>query len=135
MTTPQHTKPARLYRSRDDRVIAGIGGGIARHLGVDPVLVRLAIVALAIVAGSGVLAYLIAWVIIPEEPRTGDASSETAPAPPIASGKARMIVGAVLVVVGLGLLAEWAVPWLDDLFWPLVVIASGVGLLYYGARR
>lgn len=59
----------RLYRSRKDRVLGGVCGGIAEYLDVDPVVVRLiwAIVTL-ISMGLGLLAYLIAWVIIPEEP-------------------------------------------------------------------
>ena len=59
----------RLYRSRKNKVIGGVCGGIAEYLDVDPVVVRLiwAIVTL-ISMGLGILAYLIAWVIIPEEP-------------------------------------------------------------------
>ena len=136
MTTPQNTKPARLYRSRDDRVVAGVAGGIARYLGVDPVLVRLAVVALAIIAGSGIVAYLIAWVIIPEQPRTGEADYQEPRAPTAAaSGQTRMIAGVALVIIGAALLMRWAIPSFSDFFWPLVVIASGVGLLIVGARR
>jgi phage shock protein C len=136
MTTPQHTKPARLYRSRGDRVVAGVAGGIARYLGVDPVLVRLAIVALAIVGGSGILAYLIAWVIVPEEPRTGDADYEASRTPTTtASGQTRMVAGIGLVIIGMALLARWVIPSFGDVFWPIVVIASGAGLLIFGARR
>jgi phage shock protein PspC (stress-responsive transcriptional regulator) len=55
-----------LRRSGTERIIAGVCGGIGEHLGVDPVLVRLAWVLFTLVGGSGVLAYLIAWVIIPD---------------------------------------------------------------------
>lgn len=138
MTEEKQTRPARLYRSRDDRIIGGVGGGLAKYLGVDPVLVRLAIVALAIAAGSGILAYLIAWIVIPEEPAEGDpgeaAEPRSAPAPR-ASGTARMFIGGALVVIGAALLAEWAIPGLRHVFWPIVVIAGGVGLLFYGAKR
>jgi len=60
----------RLYRSRKDKVIGGVCGGIAEYLDVDSVVVRLiwAIVTL-LSMGMGILAYLIAWVIIPEEPK------------------------------------------------------------------
>jgi len=59
----------RLYRSKKDKVIAGVCGGIAEYLEVDPVVVRLiwAIVTL-LSMGLGILAYIIAWIIIPEEP-------------------------------------------------------------------
>jgi len=136
MTTPQNTKPARLYRSRDDRVVAGVAGGLARYLGVDPVLVRLAVVVLAIFGGSSILAYLIAWVIVPEEPRTGDTDYQaTTTSATAASERTRMIVGVGLVIIGLALLARWVIPSFSAIFWPLAVIAAGVGLLAVGARR
>lgn len=56
----------RLYRSRDDRMISGVCGGIAEYFDVDPTLVRLAWVVISCMAGSGVLAYIIAAIIIPE---------------------------------------------------------------------
>ncbi|NOZ71731.1 MAG: PspC domain-containing protein [Chloroflexi bacterium] len=58
----------RLYRSRKDQMIAGVCGGIGEYLNIDPTLVRLAFLLLAIWGGGGVLAYLIAWIVIPEEP-------------------------------------------------------------------
>ena len=59
----------RLYRSRKDKVIGGVCGGIAAYLEVDPVVVRLVWAILTVISmGMGILAYLVAWVIIPEEP-------------------------------------------------------------------
>ena len=59
--------PQRLVRSRSERVVAGVCGGIGRYLGVDPVLVRIAFIVLALANGLGVIAYVVAWVAIPEE--------------------------------------------------------------------
>lgn len=56
-----------LRRSRSNRVIAGVCGGIGQYLGVDPVAIRLAVVLLMILAGMPLLVYLIMWLIIPEE--------------------------------------------------------------------
>lgn len=60
----------RLYRSRTDKVLAGVCGGVAAHLGVDPVLVRLIYILLTCATGlgPGIVVYIIAWVIIPEGP-------------------------------------------------------------------
>ena len=58
----------RLYRSRSDRKIAGVCGGIAEHFGWDPTLVRLGWVLLTLMGGSGVLIYLILWLVMPESP-------------------------------------------------------------------
>lgn len=61
--------PARkLYRSRQDRMIGGVCGGIAEYFNIDPTLVRLLAVASIFLAGSAILAYLIAWIVVPEEP-------------------------------------------------------------------
>lgn len=59
----------RLYRSNRDRILGGVAGGIGEYFDVDPTLVRLAWVILALAGGFGVLAYIIAWLIIPEAPR------------------------------------------------------------------
>jgi len=57
-----------LRRSTDDKVLGGVCGGIARYLGVDAVVIRLLAVVLAIVGGgAGLIAYLIAWIVIPKD--------------------------------------------------------------------
>lgn len=62
---------ARLRRSRTDRKVSGVAGGIARHLDIDPLLVRVAFVILTFFGGGGLLLYGVAWVLVPEED-TGD---------------------------------------------------------------
>ncbi len=57
----------RIYRS-SDRKIGGVCGGIAEYLNVDPTIIRLIWVILALVYGTGVLAYIIGWFIIPDVP-------------------------------------------------------------------
>lgn len=64
-------EPKRIYRSRSDCKIAGVCGGIANYLNIDPTLVRLLWVLFCVAGGSGVLAYLICALVIPEEPWTG----------------------------------------------------------------
>lgn len=57
----------KLYRSRDNRIIAGVCGGLAKHLGIDPLLVRLFFVLLIFANGIGLLLYLILFLIVPPE--------------------------------------------------------------------
>ncbi|RLE62902.1 MAG: PspC domain-containing protein [Thermoprotei archaeon] len=61
----------RLYRSKKDRMIAGVCGGIAEYLGIDPTIVRLLWILLCLINGIGILLYILAAIIIPEEPREG----------------------------------------------------------------
>ncbi len=60
----------RLYRSRNDKILGGVCAGIAEYLEIDPVVVRLLwVIATLLSMGLGIVAYIIAWIIIPEEPR------------------------------------------------------------------
>ena len=59
-------RPKRLYRSSKHRVIAGVCGGIAEYLDVDPVVVRLIWILFTLFYGVGLLFYIIAWLIVPE---------------------------------------------------------------------
>jgi len=59
----------RLYRSRRDKMVAGVAGGMAAYFGVDPVIVRLIWVLLLLPGGvPGLLPYIICWIVIPAEP-------------------------------------------------------------------
>ncbi len=62
------TAPNRLYRSGKDRILGGVCGGLAEYLGVDPVLIRLIWAVAVFFFGTGVLLYIICWIIIPRNP-------------------------------------------------------------------
>ena len=123
--------PRVVRRSRGERVIAGVCGGIGRYLGVDPVLLRIAFIVLALANGLGVIAYVVAWVAIPEE-RPGQ---PLAPAPEARRETGRLAIGGALVVLGLVLLLDRLAPSLDELFWPVAVVAVGVAIMLVGLRR
>ncbi|MFH0966384.1 MAG: PspC domain-containing protein [Methanobacteriota archaeon] len=61
-------EPKRIYRSRSDKIIAGICGGLGKYLDIDPVFIRIIFIILVLTVGSGLLIYLIAWILIPLEP-------------------------------------------------------------------
>jgi phage shock protein C len=72
----------RLYRSRTERVIGGVCAGLGEYFGVDPTIVRIAAVLLALANGVGVVAYVILWIIVPEEgenPMNEDQKTEDMP--------------------------------------------------------
>ena len=60
-------KVKRWYRSKKDRMIAGVCGGLADYLGVDPTFVRMLWILITLLYGFGLLLYLIAWLIVPEK--------------------------------------------------------------------
>lgn len=58
----------KLYRSRTDKMLAGVCGGVANYFGIDPVIVRLIWLATVCCWGGGIIAYLVAMIVIPVEP-------------------------------------------------------------------
>ena len=77
MNEPSSNGTKRLYRPREGRVVAGVCAGLAAYFGVDPTLVRLAFALVTAFGGLGVLIYLCAWVVIPEEGGDGSSIAET----------------------------------------------------------
>lgn len=118
----------RLYRSRRDKVIGGVCGGLGGYMNVDPVVIRVVWLALILFGGTGLLAYLIAWILIPEAPEGAD--------PGRAERKAdsARVVGIILIVIGLiwiggmfGVHYMHSVPW--QWLAPLAIVVLGVALL------
>ncbi len=122
----------RLRRSRTDRVLGGVCGGLGQYLGVDAVLIRIATVLLVFVGGAGIVAYLVAWILIPE----ATAEEESRAPPTVPPARARTIVGAVLVCVGALLLIDIVLPIrLEGRFvWPILLIVIGVAVIARGER-
>ncbi len=58
----------RLYRSKTEKMLGGVCGGIAEYFNVDPVLVRLLWVLFTLAWGAGLILYMIAWIIVPQNP-------------------------------------------------------------------
>jgi len=77
MTEPNINPSKRLYRAREGRVVAGVCTGIAGYFGIDPTLVRLVFALFTIFGGAGVLLYLVAWIVIPEEDGDGSSIAES----------------------------------------------------------
>ncbi len=66
----------KLYRSRENKKVGGVCGGIAEYFNLDPTLVRLGAIVLIFIWGAGLLAYIVAWAIIPERPAHVDVDYE-----------------------------------------------------------
>ena len=105
----------RLRRSVTDRHIAGVAGGIARHLDVDPIIVRVALVVAAFFGGAGLLLYVGAWILVPEEGTTDE--------PLGLDQRSRTIaLAGVGVLALLAAIGDWAGAfWFP---WPLAIVAA-----------
>jgi phage shock protein C len=115
-------------------MVAGVASGIARHLGLDPTLVRIAFVVLTLAGGSGVLAYIVAWLVIPEE-TADDVAGTGRPVTGPDATTLRYALGALLVLVGLLTALDRLVPAVGHLLWPMALIVLGVTIVLTGARR
>ena len=136
----------RLYRSRGDRMLFGVAGGLARYLGLDPSIVRLVWALLVLAGGAGIVLYIVAAIVIPEEPVGGThaAAPESEASTGFTTGSrvgrsgptnAPILVGVALVAVGAWLLAERLLPGFDGrLVWPALLIVLGFVMLA-GAMR
>ena len=132
-----------LTRSRTDRKVAGVCGGLGAHLGIDPVVLRIVIVVLTLFGGSGLILYAIGWLVIPDEGETRSQiqhilDADAASGPTLAA----LVAGVVAVVVigtliGLGAVfggSPWAWGWGQGL-WPLILAAGIVGAVRYTHRH
>jgi len=146
----------KLYRSKKDCVIGGVCGGIAEYFDIDPTLVRLLAILIFFFGGSGIIAYIIGWIIIPQNPNgnTEDNSEnkeeikrkikkETDKAnkkveenlpeegPKVKSEKNRnIILGVILIIAGLVFMGSTFFPWIAWIawgtFWPVIIIVVGL---------
>jgi phage shock protein C len=115
--------PRRLHRSRTNRVLAGVCGGIAEYYGSDPTAVRLAALIIGLFTGvvPMLVAYIVAAIMVPE--REGAAASgDRVDAVP---GQTAIVLGALLVLIGIaGFASVWLhVDW--DRVWPFALIGLG----------
>jgi len=139
--TPPESDFKRLYRSLTNRMIGGVCGGIAEYFGIDPTIVRILFVVAVFAGGSGLLAYIIAWIVIPESKKeSGEVPTQSKT--PVAG----IIIGAALVLIGLAMLFNWIIylflaPYMFLPFFPfksffaILLIASGIFFIVYVVRK
>lgn len=129
-TTDRHRHRAlgRFARSGDDRVLAGVCAGVARSMGIDPLIVRVAMVALTVAGGTGALLYVAAWLFLPEE---GSARSLAQAAVKDRGRDMAEVLAIGSVVLGGLLLVRATGIWFNDgLVWPLLLAALGLAVIW-----
>lgn len=124
------TTGKRLYRSEKDRVAGGVCGGLGEYFAVDPIWFRIGFVVLAIGGGSGILIYLLMWLIVPPEP-----DGYVPPSTARGAVTGGVIVGMVFVIVGTIALVNTVTPWLGQYVWPVIFILGGLALAMGGLQR
>jgi phage shock protein C len=127
--------PKRLYRSAKDRVVSGVCGGLADYFDIDPLLIRIIFIILALSGGLGILIYLAAWIIIPRQ-NSPEGQDQTSPNdeernPGMKRNPSGVVFGMLIIILGIGLLLHnyGLFHFKFSLIWPLILIALGVRLL------
>lgn len=153
-----------LYRSRNHRIIAGVAGGLADYLEIDPLIIRLIFLLLLIGNGIGLIIYIIAWVVIPENPALSDeaakapgetfkgqhkAEEQVREAAQEVEGKIKdamhkhryrghnSFMGLLLIVLGIIFLLQNLFPTIFAIanLWPIFVILAGLWVIISGSRK
>ncbi|HCL89754.1 MAG TPA: stress-responsive transcriptional regulator [Candidatus Atribacteria bacterium] len=149
----------KLYRSKKDCVIGGVCGGIAEYFDVDPTLVRLLAILIFFFGGSGIIAYIIGWIIIPRNPNgntednsenKGEIEGKSKKGADKADKKAEenlseerskgnsernknIILGIILIIAGLIFMGSTLFPWITWIawgtFWPVIIIVVGLVII------
>ena len=125
---PRRRRP--LRRSRDDGLLAGVCGGIAARLGVDPTIVRIVFVVLVFVAGTGVVAYVAAWMFLPRQGEDESIAARQLHDP--RELRIDLAVATVALAVLLGLEAI-GLRMVGNFAWPLLLAAAGLFVVWRGA--
>ncbi len=129
------TGPRRLRRSNHDRIIAGVSGGVADYFGIDPIIVRLGFVALALLGGSGIGLYLIAWLVMPDAHENESAAINALRGGHRPDGRAIFAVALLFLGVVVFSGSFFWFPIGDGLFLPLLILAAGIALLVWPSDR
>jgi phage shock protein C len=155
-------KPKTLYRSKTNRIVFGICGGLGEYFDIDPVIFRIIFIVLTFSAGSGILIYLILAFLIPKNPSSAPVENKTEPidvkdrAQGLVAelkdlkgsqdlnrfGTLRILLGLLIVIIGFCLLAQnlGFIPryyfYLYRLFnfWPVLIVIAGLSLFLSGTR-
>ncbi len=142
-----------LYRSRDDRMIAGVAAGVAEAIDADPSIIRVAWALLVFLTGGlALVAYIVMAIVVPQRPEglpagadptggvpAGSTASMGATVPrarprrdPVDRARGGLFLGLILIVIGVIFLIREFLPFLDiTLWWPIAAIGLGVVLVLF----
>lgn len=134
--------PRRLYKSRQNRIIDGVCGGIAEYFEVDPTIVRLLWVLITLLGGSGIILYILAMIIMPANPNQV-AGVQASPVPSTGTSDRKRFFGVMMILVGAFLLLL-NLGWISGFPWwgfsgrimlPVLLILLGGLFIYVQSTR
>ncbi len=131
----------RLQRPPDKAMIGGVCAGIADYFSVDPTWIRLLAVLLIFASGFGLVAYIVAWIVIPRGPLAVPADNAPLPLQAAAARDSQpsrgvgFIPGVILILLGMVFLFDELFWWFDwDYVWPLLLVGAGVLMIFHSLK-
>ncbi|SHI12141.1 PspC domain-containing protein [Sporanaerobacter acetigenes] len=128
----------KIYRSSTDKVISGVCGGLGEYFNVDPSIIRIFWLMLSIAtSGTGILAYIICALVIPEGSNTTIYYDENDKS----YKNSALFVGIVLIIIGASLLIKKIWPWFNvkwfnfSKYWPILLIIAGIYVIYNQKKK
>ncbi len=126
----------KLYRSRDDRFISGVCGGLGEYFGIDSNVFRILFVIFSFIGGIGLIMYLTAMIIVPENPTQLPSESKAARDRTMFWAVLLIVLGILLLLRQMGLFRLfhfWDIPWSS--IWAIFLIALGVLLIFAAQKK
>lgn len=132
-----------LYRSRTNKMIGGVCGGFAQYFNIDPVIVRLIFILSVFLHGTGILAYIVCLIIMPEEKidymNLGKTPPEQEPQDPGLSKKKNnngYLLGVVLILLGSFFLIDNVIPGFEFFdFLPVIFVVIGIWVMVSSVNK
>jgi phage shock protein C len=140
----------KLYKSRRSKMIGGVAGGLGDYFDIDPVIIRVLFIMTAFAWGVSVIAYILLWIVLPENPDEVENFYDFVNDPnkdinmdnyvDIDDSKQkkdrRVIAGAFLIILGAVILLDKLTDWITFSYvWPLVLVAIGGYLIYKSVNK
>ena len=143
----------KLYRSTKDKMLGGVAGGIAEYFDIDSTLIRVLFILVVFFGGTGIIAYIILWIVVPEQPYTVPDFTTTANEQQEKENQNKtgnafnqqveqnrdhrsLWGGLILVTMGVLFLLDNYIPRFNfSDYWPLILIGVGIGLLLNAKKR
>jgi len=137
----------KLYRSRDEKILAGVCGGLGEYFNIDPVFVRILFVVALFSGGLGLIAYIVFWIATPERPlithstqnntnNLVDNEFSVMPEKKETPTKTKLVLGFILIAIGVFIILSELIPNFDlEFILGLVLIGLGLFLLLANKQR
>lgn len=131
----------RLYRNKDEKVIAGVCSGLAEYFDIDVAIIRVIFLATALTWGISIVIYIFFWIAMPARSKEALHTENTEAKQfishkEISNQKSREILAIILIIIGIFATLDNLLTWFSGKMWiPMVLITLGILVLFYSKKE